>query len=449
MNRFTQWLTRFGALTLTLLLFNACNSNGQDQSKLDTPEWTAFRTLAVRYDSMTAAFEKMEKENPEFAKDPQKFLGDDLQKYYALVQSLGEKVPQDLGKMTDFTGYGYDDLRVVKLAAMVSQQMAPLKKINVELLKIVADADSIRNIKLETAQLSLLDGDLAAGEKYATDDVLSGAEPLQRGGILSSFSQSYYDGNQAERARSYAVRAVKAYGEASVKLAAEENDPARAKQQTQWILTRYASVIAPLMYDIKESGDAPQLDSFVAELKKQLPESTNWNDVQASVNDAMEEIAKDREALGKPAAAWAAHEWLGSKELSLDALKGKVVLIDFFATWCKPCIMAFPHMREWQEKYAEKGLVIVGLTTYQGRYDGSTVTPAEELKKLKDEFIPKQKVTWPVGVEKSGRQTMTDYKVQGIPHVVLIDRAGKVQYVKVGATDFDKTERKIQQLLAE
>ena len=44
---------------------------------------------------------------------------------------------------------------------------------------------------------------------------------------------------------------------------------------------------------------------------------------------------------------------------------------------------------------------------------------------------------------------MKDYGVNGIPHVVLLDRQGKVQYVKVGATDYDKTEKKIRELLAQ
>ncbi len=449
MIRFTQWLPRFGALTLTIMLFTACNSNGQDRSRLDSPEWKEFRTLAARYDSMTTAFDKLEKENPEFAKDPQAFLGEDLQKYYALVQTLGEKVPQDLASINDLSGYSYDDLRVIKLAATVAQQMAPIKAVDIRLLSLVGDQDSLRNLKLEIAQLALLEGDLATGEKYGTEDVLSEAEPLQRGMILSSFTQAYYDDNRIDRARAYALKSVQAYGEAQVKLASEGGDTERGKQQQQWILTRYAAILAPLMYDLKEKGDAAEIDGFVAEVRKQLPASVNWTDVQASVNEAMAEIAEEREALNKPAAKWGEHEWIGSNALSLDALKRKVVLIDFFATWCKPCIMAFPHMREWQEKYADKGLVIVGLTTYQGRYEGGMVKPQEELKKLKDDFIPKHKLTWPVGVEKNGRQTMTDYDVQGIPHVVLIDRAGKVQYVKVGATDFDKTERKIQQLLAE
>ena len=446
MTRFTQRLLRFFMIPAMLLMLNACNSNGQEQSKLDTPEWTTFRSLMLRYDSMAAAFEKMEKENPDFAKDPQRFLGDDLQKYYALIQTLQEKVPAGVGEMKDFTGYSYEDLRTLKFAAIVAQQFAVFPGINEELLKKVTDADSVRTLKLEIAQFALTSGDLAKGEKYATDDLIDASEPMQRGQLLSTFSQAYADGKQYEKARSYAIRAVRAFGEADATQPAEGE---QAERQKQWILSRYAAVLAPLMYELKDGGDASKLDAFVAEAKKAVPASTDWGTVQTSINTAMDEIAEEREAFGKPAAKWGDHEWIGSDALSLDGLKGKVVLIDFFATWCKPCIMAFPHLRDWQEKYEDKGLVIVGLTTYQGRYDGSIVKAPEELKKLKDEFIPKHEITWPVGVEKMGRQTMLDYNVQGIPHVVLVDRKGKVQYVKVGAADFDKTERKIQQLLAE
>lgn len=438
-------LIRFVTLPMMLLLLNACNSNGQEQSKLDTPEWTQFRMLMARYDSMTTAFEKMEKENPEFAKDPQAFLGEDLQKYYALIQQLQESVPKNIGEMTEFNGYSYDDLRTIKFGAIVSQQYAVFPGINEALLKNVKSEDSVRTLKLEIAQFALTSGDLAKGEKYASDELLAGAEPLQRGSIESAFSQAYLDVKKTKQGRDYALRAVKSFGEAQAALPA--NDP-QSTGQAQWILTRYAAVLAPLLYEMKESGDAAQVDALIADAKTQLPASVDWTDIQASINESLAEIAKEREAFGKPAATWKEHEWLGSSPLSLEGLKGKVVLIDFFATWCKPCIMAFPHIREWQKTYGEKGLVVVGLTTYQGRYEGSIVKPAEELVKLKDDFMKKHEITWPVGVEKNGRQTMLDYNVQGIPHVVLVDRAGKVQYVKVGATDYDKTERKIQQLLA-
>lgn len=445
MNTFMHKLLRFVSLPALLLLLNACNSNGQEQAKLDNAEWDNFRMLMTRYDSMTVAFAEMEKENPEFAKDPQAFLGADLQKYYALIQQLGESVPPGVGEMKDFSGYSYDDLRTVKFAVIVAQKFDHLPAINEELIKVVTDNDSLKTLKLEIAQFALQSGDLAKAESYATNELIDGAEVMQRGMLLSLFSEAYSENGQKDKARSYAMRALKAFGEGHAALPDDEN----GQRQKQWILSRYASVLAPLMYELKEAGDAGGLDALAADARKQLPASVNWTDVQAATNDAMTEMAEEREALDKPAAAWADHEWIGSKPLSVEGLKGKVVLIDFFATWCKPCIMAFEHIRDWHDKYADDGLVIVGLTTYQGRYDGSVVKPAEEMVKLKDDFIPKHKLTWPVGVEKSGRQTMLDYNVQGIPHVVLLDRKGKVQYVKVGATDYDKTERKIQQLLAE
>jgi len=111
--------------------------------------------------------------------------------------------------------------------------------------------------------------------------------------------------------------------------------------------------------------------------------------------------------------------------------------------------MAFPHIKEWSDKYADQGLVVLGLTTFQGRYDGRTVTPDDEFLKLKDDFIPKHKVSWPVAVEKSGSKTFQDYGVNGIPHISLIDRGGILRYFKVGAGEYDKTERMIKKLLAE
>src|SRR5436190_1317967 len=48
--------------------------------------------------------------------------------------------------------------------------------------------------------------------------------------------------------------------------------------------------------------------------------------------------------------------------IDLNALKGKVVLIDFWATWCGPCVAAIPHVEELYEKYKDKGLVVIGHT---------------------------------------------------------------------------------------
>jgi len=68
--------------------------------------------------------------------------------------------------------------------------------------------------------------------------------------------------------------------------------------------------------------------------------------------------------------------WVNGKPLTDKDLKGKVVLLDFWAVWCGPCIATFPHLRDWHEKYSDKGLVIIGYTSYYKRYtwgDGKLV----------------------------------------------------------------------------
>ena len=82
------------------------------------------------------------------------------------------------------------------------------------------------------------------------------------------------------------------------------------------------------------------------------------------------ENSKVREALnamqGKPAPALQLNGWLNTKDLDLEKLKGKIVVLDFWATWCGPCIAAIPHTNEMMQKYADKGVVIIGVCHQRG-----------------------------------------------------------------------------------
>lgn len=163
-----------------------------------------------------------------------------------------------------------------------------------------------------------------------------------------------------------------------------------------------------------------------------------------SVERQLEGSRKLAELVGKPAAPLAAdvQAWVNGEVLKDEDLKGKVVLLDFWAVWCGPCIATFPHLKEWNEKYSDKGLVIIGLTNYYNfKWNDETskaarsqekVTPEEENEMLR-KFAEHHSLHHRFAVQTKESTLSEYYAVSGIPHVVLIDQEGKVRIVRVGS----------------
>lgn len=142
---------------------------------------------------------------------------------------------------------------------------------------------------------------------------------------------------------------------------------------------------------------------------------------------------------------------------SLADLKGKVVVLDFWATWCGPCIAAFPHMREMQQRYRASPVAIVGVTSLQGWILDARATdpskrrikdlsPDDELKRLAA-WARDMDMTWTVAVSKQPCFNV-DYGVRGLPTVVIIDSKGVVRHAGLSPTD-EKLAEYVDALLKE
>lgn len=136
----------------------------------------------------------------------------------------------------------------------------------------------------------------------------------------------------------------------------------------------------------------------------------------------------------------------GTKNLA--DLRGKVVVLDFWATWCGPCFAAFPLLSEWHRKHEKDGLVILGVTRYYGQAASDEIkTEAAEIEFLekfkKDQNLPYDFV---VGRE---RDNQINYGANSLPTAVIIDRKGIVRYVEAGTGNEPLMLKTIEKLLAE
>jgi thiol-disulfide isomerase/thioredoxin len=148
-------------------------------------------------------------------------------------------------------------------------------------------------------------------------------------------------------------------------------------------------------------------------------------------------LAEEREVLnaleGQAAPPLAVTDWLNAEEdFTLENFRGKVVLIEFWGTWCGPCIAQLPEIRRLYDAYADRGLVVIGLHSTRNAEKAADFAKVNRLK-------------WSIALDDED-QTKTAYGVQSWPSCYLIDRRGVLRMADI--FDGDR-EAAIQALLSE
>jgi thiol-disulfide isomerase/thioredoxin len=199
--------------------------------------------------------------------------------------------------------------------------------------------------------------------------------------------------------------AVTLLSEADLKLKKKDEAVAAAQELRQFALTLPSGNLYKLALR-RLLAIAPDIDLF-----------KSFTDVAASA-PALRDIVAD--------------EWIDQAPVKLANLRGRVVLLDFWATWCGPCRVTFPRLQKWHETYKDKGLVILGVTNFFGHAEGKQLTQAQEVAYLRD-FKKRFHIPYGFAVADSSENDR-NYAVSSIPTSFLIDRRGVVRLISVGSS---------------
>jgi cytochrome c biogenesis protein CcdA/thiol-disulfide isomerase/thioredoxin len=133
-------------------------------------------------------------------------------------------------------------------------------------------------------------------------------------------------------------------------------------------------------------------------------------------------------------------EWLNSAPLTIEALKGKVVLIDFWTYSCINCLRAIPYVQAWADKYKDAGLVVIGVHSPEFAFERDIGNVKAAVGRLG--------ITYPVAID-NAYSVWRAFNNQYWPAQYFIDVQGRIRHHHFGEGSYDQSERVIQDLLAE
>lgn len=161
------------------------------------------------------------------------------------------------------------------------------------------------------------------------------------------------------------------------------------------------------------------------------------SDLAAELRESIRSAATSRpgqaDMVGRQAPDFALRN-LDGKEVKLADLKGKVVILDFWATWCGPCVKEIPHFIELYKQYKEQGFEMVGISTDR---DGVGVVKS---------FVKKHKINYSI-LMADGKVQQAYGEIRAIPTTFIMDKSGKIQRQYIGYRDKAVFEADIKAIL--